>query len=669
MRNVRPKKTTAWQWILFGVFAAAAVALAAGLIIHAVGGDSDVYRSYNTEKVNAYTTVPGDITDRNGEVLVSSRLDIHSENEQDFPEAVNYLESKEGKKLYEQALDTYKADEPHIETFASSKMQDEYKNVEDVDWSSVLTDKQLEKYNAAYKAYLEDMPSAEDYMSDTEKEKYKKDLETYFELCAEYSETYSGRFVFSQYTGRATNQKRYVRSSQYIDNTIYSQLIGYMGRTSVDFKRDEEGGFALNEEDEKSITTTSNGYRLMEFLRDQLYPQGESAQEKGNNITLTIDHGLQSAAAQALQKRVDPEDGTGSVVVLDAKTGEILSMVSYPTFDVSETGYKTDVSDIGYDEGKEYFPRIFQNFVSKEQVNTVKELNYPIAQRGNATPGSIFKLVTATALLDSGFEDFQVTDTQTVMIDGREISNQYTADGTTIGYVGALEKSSNVFFSQAGVRIGEEQMSETAKKFMIGSEVKLDFCTLNAEGADTRQSVWKLNSDSTDSEIAVTSFGQGDTRLSTLNAAMIYQSIANGGMMVKPYMIKEITSQDGKTVSTGKTEILSEVTSEETADKLSDALHLTMQGYIGTTDYLTANSKQILDQYAVAGKTGTAETGNLKTDTNNLWLASYAPYDDPQYVVVVNQCGTYDKSARVLLNSVADIYQYLFEEYAAEREQ
>lgn len=660
MRNVRPKKTAVWQWALFCVFAVAAVGLAARLLVNAVGKDSDIYHDYNTENVNAFTTVPGDITDRNGEVLVSSQLDIHSENEQDFPEAVSYLESKAQKQYYQDLEKYRKENEPQMEAFASEDARERYKDEGDVDWQSALTDEQMEEYNTAYQKYEEKKPSAEDHMSDEEKEQYKNDLQKYFKLCEEYSEKYDERFVFSQYIGKATNQKRYVRSSEYIDNTLYSQLIGYTAIKSVDI---EESYDEQNKTKEKSVKTTSEGYRLMEFLSDQLYPQGESGQEKGNNVTLTIDHNLQTAAAQALEKRVDPEDGTGSAVVMNAKTGEILAMVSFPTFDISKMGYQIDISNNEYEEGGEYSPNIFTPFVYKETVNTIEELNYPIAQRGRATPGSIFKLVTATALIDSGLEDFQVADNQTVTIDGKQISNQYTANGQTIGYVDALKKSSNVFFSQAGVEIGEKQLSKTAKKFMIGEEVQLDFCTLNAEGSNTKQSVWELDSESKTPDIAVTAFGQGDTLMCTLNAAMIYQAIANDGTMVKPYMVQAITSQAGKTICTGSTETLSEVTSKETADKLSNALYDTMQGYVDTTTFLTTNSKQVLSQYSVAGKTGTAETGNSKEDTNNLWLASYAPYDDPQYVVIVNQCGTYDTSARLLLNSVADIYQYLFEEY------
>ena len=161
-------------------------------------------------------------------------------------------------------------------------------------------------------------------------------------------------------------------------------------------------------------------------------------------------------------------------------------------------------------------------------------------------------------------------------------------------------------------------------------------------------------------------FGQGKTLFSTMMAAMVTQAIANDGVMLKPYMVSQITDSDGnlisefvdeegETIQIGQTQMLSEVTSKETADKVTAAMVAATEDHIRIVEGESARS--VYQTYNIASKTGTGENGD---DTNNAWFISFAPADDPQYVVVVNQCNT-SKYGYRMMDTAAEIYRYLFE--------
>ena len=128
---------------------------------------------------------------------------------------------------------------------------------------------------------------------------------------------------------------------------------------------------------------------------------------------------------------------------------------------------------------------------------------------------------------------------------------------------------------------------------------------------------------------------------------------------MKPYLVRELIDADGDVVYTGDPELLSEATSRKTADKVAKMMRSTARECCRLHKLIEV--ERIFYAYQVAGKTGTAENGD-KLSTNNAWYISYAPADDPQYVVVVNQCRT-DKQGWQMMDTVAAIYRYLFTEY------
>lgn len=399
-------------------------------------------------------------------------------------------------------------------------------------------------------------------------------------------------------------------NSIYSDDYAYSQIIGYTGPAMIVYGTE--------------VSEVQRGYRLMEYYRDELYDTEDINGTKGKDIVLTLDHKLQVKVKELLLQEMNMED-RGSAVVMNAKTGEILAMVSFPGFNAN----KLDES--------------IQKMAEADKEN---EVYFPITHKGAAVPGSIFKIITAVSMLDNGMEDFTSAD-DNFKVDEAWIVNDYGSAGDRIDYHEGIVRSSNVFFARAALELGGKKLDETAKKFKIGEYLESDFGSIVSN--------WGLDT-SNQTDIAYTAFGQGKTLFSTVYGAMAVQAIANDGIMMQPYVVKEILNTDGFAAVEGKQEILSKVTGTETADKITKAMVEAVQSHIGQVE--GEENQEVYINYPIAGKTGTGETGDGQ-NTNNAWFISFAPADDPQYVVVVNQCRTY-KYGYQLMDTAAGIYRYLF---------
>ena len=473
--------------------------------------------------------------------------------------------------------------------------------------------------------------------------KGKELLITYHDTVVETEKTENGE----------KKTEKVVRVAEYSDGKAYSQLIGYTGKRSLN----------ILAESKDEVITGRNDYRLLAFLdyepywKDKgnagIYKTTNIDGRKGQSVELTIDDALQQKVYDTLLQEMNDETEIGSAVVLDAKTGEILSMVSFPSYDFNDLKSAKEKMLLDGEYLESWFPVTYKN---------------------SETPGSIFKILMTVALIDHGKERLKVKD-EPFTVDDWTCKNSYSFIDGEIGYKKALERSSNVFFAAAALELGEEKLQKTAGRFGLKLNndqyadedkdgVDDNFVDKNKDGvSDTSQNIsldfgtvpYKWNLDVNDAVLAQTGFGQGKTELTSIHAAMITQAIANDGEMLKPYMIKRIFDEDGNTVYEGQTEVFSKATKKSTANKVTEAMLLSAQ-------YRTKGTAAVLfEKYQVAGKTGTAQTGN-KERPNNAWFVSFAPADDPQYVVVVNQCKV-QKSGAQLKETVAEIYKYLFETY------
>lgn len=314
---------------------------------------------------------------------------------------------------------------------------------------------------------------------------------------------------------------------------------------------------------------------------------------EGNNLLLTIDHNMQEKSRELLNGR------KGSVVTMNPVTGEIYSMYSYPDFNPSNLG--------------------------EEWVNITEATDSPLMNRatqGNYTPGSIFKLITATALLESNI-DFDYNCTGSTVIDGRTISDSSNTAHGQIGLEEAIIHSCNAYFAEKSVEIGDDKLREVAQKFIFDEKISFDLDT-NAS------SFSKGNLSKT--AIAEAGIGQGEVLSTPLNMALVASTIANDGKMVKPYLVKNIEDFEGKLISQTRTETLSNVMSPTMANQLADMMTGVVE--IGTGRNASISNVQ------VAGKTGTAEN---TPRPSHAWFVGFAPADNPRIAVAVilEESGTF----------------------------
>ena len=201
-------------------------------------------------------------------------------------------------------------------------------------------------------------------------------------------------------------------------------------------------------------------------------------------------------------------------------------------------------------------------------------------------------------------------------------------------------KSSNVYFMDRALKLGGKSLEDTAESFLLGQDIKLDFITL--------KSTFDLGNYE-ENVVAATAFGQGETLVTPLQMAMIAQSIANDGKMQKPYLIQSVVNGKGKVIQEGKAELLTKTMEKSTAKKLRQVMTKAGESYgLSTIGE---------EEWQIAAKTGTAERGD---GTNNAWLVTFAPANDPQYVIVVNRLKT-KQIGKTLAPIVESLYETLLD--------
>lgn len=312
--------------------------------------------------------------------------------------------------------------------------------------------------------------------------------------------------------------------------------------------------------------------------------------ERGLDVMLTIDPRVQAAAAGALGQR------PGAVVAIDPRNGEILAMVSYPTYNPGSLAEQGEalVAD-----------------PASPLLNRATQGLYP--------PGSTFKTVTAASALDHNVirpETIVVCDEE-VVVDGFPISCRNVPQGPgTYPFKNAYTFSVNAIFAQLGVDLGWDRLLETARDF--GFERSLDF---TFDTSPTQ--ILAPDSEQTRVLLASTAFGQGELLATPLQMALVAATIANDGVLVNPH-VGLATTRDGKLLNRLDQPGSHRVISSETAAIMRDFM-------VSVVANGQANGVN-LPGIQVGGKTGTAESG---TGTSHAWFIAFAPADNPVIAVAV----------------------------------
>lgn len=302
------------------------------------------------------------------------------------------------------------------------------------------------------------------------------------------------------------------------------------------------------------------------------------------------------------------------VVVLRPSTGEVLAMANYPTFDPNEPF--TPASD----ELKAKWDTLSKDERTKELYNMWRNKAISDTQE----PGSTFKIITATAALEENIVDMEdkVFNCQGSMKIGTwtiKCWRHYLPHGAESLRDGILN-SCNPVFMQVSQKMGIETFCKYISAFNLDSKTGID---LPGEVSG----IMHDPSTMTAVDLATTSFGQ-TIQITTLQTAVNYSAIANGGYLVQPYVVKEIKSGSGNYDKKVESKVVKQIMSEKTANSILSALEDTVT--IGTGKSAKING------YRVAGKTATGENGR---GDNTKYLAGFvgiAPVSSPEVVVMMN---------------------------------
>jgi peptidoglycan glycosyltransferase len=327
-------------------------------------------------------------------------------------------------------------------------------------------------------------------------------------------------------------------------------------------------------------------------------------QPKGGSVSLTLNPDAQQAALEGLTA-LGP--GTqGAVAALDPETGAILAMVSTPSYNPNF------VARHNIKQAERAIDRI-NDAEDDRALNRATQDIWP--------PGSTFKLVVAAAALSNGytpqstvqggtsFDLPQSTDT---------IQNEGGSDcgGEEITLTQALAVSCNVSFADLGLKLGADTLQEQAEAFGFNDDDYLDELPLAAS---------VFPDDLNEPNTALSSIGQYEVASTPLQMAMVTAGIANGGAVMKPYVVESVRSPDLDVLDEADQTVLSQAVSDSVADDLTQMM-------VEVVEEGTADEVQI-EGTSVAGKTGTANSADERNPY--AWMVSFAPADDPQVAVAV----------------------------------
>lgn len=354
------------------------------------------------------------------------------------------------------------------------------------------------------------------------------------------------------------------------------------------------------------------------FFLEQMKNEFKNEKNTGDNVVTTLSVKLQSAAYYALGDR------KGAVVVLEPSTGKILAMVSRSDFDPN------------------YLEDNWEYLTSDEENSSL--LNR--ATQGQYPPGSVFKIVTALDYLrkHGTIDNFQYSCQGEITKQEHTITDY---DRTVHGQEDlrdAFAYSCNSAFAEMGVQLGGKSLREAGESLLFNKKLPLTM--------DYKSSVLSTDSKSGVPLLMQTAIGQGNTLVSPMHMAMVASTIANRGMLMKPYLIDRVENYNGDQVKKYMPDAYRELIPVSEASVLAELMK-------GVVDYGTATSLGG-QGYTVAGKTGSAEYGEGEIKDSHSWFVGYSNVEDPDIVVsvIIEGGGTGSESAVPVAGAIFNAYYY-----------
>lgn len=435
---------------------------------------------------------------------------------------------------------------------------------------------------------------------------------------------------------------------EYLSNNLASHVIGTIGRITENELADKQDTYKSSDyigktgiellfenylkgkDGSKQIDMAVNGSTTEEYVTQDAV--------EGSDVILTIDANLQKVTEEALANNIQKinsggfgkryETNSGAAVVMNVKTGEVLAMASYPDFN----------------------PQDFVGGISSENWNKYNTEDTPLVNKTLQTsyaPGSIFKMITAIAGLESGV----ITTTETINDTGVYpkytnpkcwIYTDYHRGHGRLNVSGAIQHSCNYFFYETADRMGIDNLTKYAKYFGLGNKTGIELPNETSGTLASKETKDRLYSEQWYAgETLSAAIGQSYNSFSLIQIAKYISMLANGGNKIQPTIVEKIRNADGSEIS--NTQIQKElkekmgITDEENNEDITiseENLKAILEGMESVTDDQGGTAYSIFRDFSigVGGKTGSAETSTGKV---NAWFTGFAPYNDPEIAVVV----------------------------------
>ena len=402
-----------------------------------------------------------------------------------------------------------------------------------------------------------------------------------------------GRIVAADGTVLARSARRpdgtYVR--HYPAGAEFAQAIGYsyidLGSTGLERYRNGplEG-------------EASSG---LQAILDQL--QGRS--NRGDEIHTTLDPAAQRTAIAALGGH------TGAVVALDPRTGAVRVMVSSPSFDPEAARTPSSFKKIERDPGDPL-------------INRATQFGYP--------PGSTFKIVTATAAIDTGkFTPSSVVSGRNgIVVSGVPLNNDENENLGPLTLTQGLAKSVNTVWAQVAERVGKPALANYMRRFGFDADPQLDYPAGEMTPSGEYQGNRLIAPTSPKVDLGRLGIGQDKLAVTPLQMAQVAAAVANHGQLMAPHLTSRIVNPEGETVQRIEPRVQSVVMKPSTAAAITGMMEAVVNEGTGVSAQIPG--------IQVAGKTGTAET-QIGTAINNVWFIAFAPASDPKVAIAVTLKG------------------------------
>jgi peptidoglycan glycosyltransferase len=359
------------------------------------------------------------------------------------------------------------------------------------------------------------------------------------------------------------------------------------------------------------------------------------------SVVLTLRSDVQQVAKEALGER------EGSVVVMDPNTGAILGMYSYPNYDPNLVAV--------HDSAQAGDVLAFLNaYPGKPLLNNAYQERY--------MPGSAFKVITTSIAFENGITSLDrqfPVETAWVPPQTTDPIQNYGGEACGGSMIEVFYRSCNIPFAQMAVELGAEKMVAGTKAWGIGEKLPID---LPAPAASSFGEV----SDFVDRTplLAIGGFGQASDVMVPLQMAMVASTVANGGQMMKPYVVEATLFHDGSVLDRTDPEVWKTPISGSTADTLKGLM-------VEVVNKGTARTMQLDNGIQAAAKTGTAQLNAAgEPQRSHAWIIGFAPAEAPRYAVAVILKGTNDEisastGGRVAGPVAKTVFDHLFAAEAA----